>query len=730
MNTIKLSKDWDYQPKLHNKLGHHVIRQNEQKILQEFMIRRKEGALLILGQRGIGKTSAIITAINESLKLDKSIIPIILKAPTITITKDDDGKIILINLIRSLYHNTKNIESKNLSKELKIETKELYKKSRTSENQQITQNENKTTTTKKFKINFAYKNIILSILASVPSLIYYLSSIFFSDYQTFIHDYLSYISIITILSIFIYFAFEYAKNNTNITTQKEILKYDYTFYMLQFDFEELLTKYSNDNKKILFVIDEIDQNTTLLQKFSLLKMLITQNNALFLFVMNPESYYGNTENILGHETLFSQKLFMTRPLFDEVRDFLNEIISEDTNDEVDDFKYYICYKSKMVFYHLYDALRDHMISINDDNSVTLDIKLNERQVTFVNLQKTIEWTYKRHHRINPSEWRKNDNILKNLYEYSEILSEQLLGTSVKMHNKKIVFSNDTIDLEIYDEYVYSALVDFHEILIHQGYLKSITSEIVVIGTLKQFNVDEPMFIEERRSYQKRYEKLLSTHIAIVNLHERVINHNDEIFKINNIDAKWQQFADLSNRITHVNFIKPQLKKLYNNFGNNILENSDHVKKLLSEIVTEYENLLDQFPAILSNIIVKNSSDLLDNGRNILGTKFYIELEIKNYGLRTTSNLFYDDIIIITNPKKSMIEHILDRLPNSSHILIICIHDGGNDDLLRLSDVLDIDTSNLSELINHIIRKPKIILMRPTLTYTTFRKLMDITTLSK
>ena len=384
----------------------------------------------------------------------------------------------------------------------------------------------------------------------------------------------------------------------------------------------------------------------------------------------------------------------------------------------------------MVFYHLYDALRDHMISINDDNSVTLDIKLNERQVTFVNLQKTIEWTYKRHHRINPSEWRKNDNILKNLYEYSEILSEQLLGTSVKMHNKKIVFSNDTIDLEIYDEYVYSALVDFHEILIHQGYLKSITSEIVVIGTLKQFNVDEPMFIEERRSYQKRYEKLLSTHIAIVNLHERVINHNDEIFKINNIDAKWQQFADLSNRITHVNFIKPQLKKLYNNFGNNILENSDHVKKLLSEIVTEYENLLDQFPAILSNIIVKNSSDLLDNGRNILGTKFYIELEIKNYGLRTTSNLFYDDIIIITNPKKSMIEHILDRLPNSSHILIICIHDGGNDDLLRLSDVLDIDTSNLSELINHIIRKPKIILMRPTLTYTTFRKLMDITTLSK
>ena len=42
MNTIKLSKDWDYQPKLHNTFGHHVIRQNEQKILQEFMIEERK----------------------------------------------------------------------------------------------------------------------------------------------------------------------------------------------------------------------------------------------------------------------------------------------------------------------------------------------------------------------------------------------------------------------------------------------------------------------------------------------------------------------------------------------------------------------------------------------------------------------------------------------------------------------------------------------------------------
>ena len=568
-------------------------------------------------------------------------------------------------------------------------------------------------------------------MASVPSLIYYLSSIFFLDYQTFIHDYLLYISIITIVSIFIYFTVGYAKNNTNITTQKEIMRYDYTFYMLQFDFEELLTKYSNDNKKIVFVIDEIDQNATLLQKFSLLKMLITQNNALFLFVMNPESYYDNTKNILGHETLFSQKLFMIRPLFDEVRDFLNEIINEDIDDkDLDDFKYYICYKSKMVFYHLYDALRDHMISINDDNSITLNIKLSEQQVTFVNLQKTIEWAYKRHYRINPSEWRKSDKILQNLYEFSEMLSDQLLDTPVKIDNKKIVLGNNDTEFDIYDKYVNSALVDFHEMLIHQGYLKVNSNEIVIVGTLKKFNVDEPVFIEERKSYQKRYKKLLSTYIAIGNLYERVINHNDEIFRINNIDVKWHQFAALLNKISHINFMDPKLKELYDNLDNNILENSDHVKKLLNEIVNVYTNLLNMFPVILSNIIVKNSSDLIDNGQNILRSEFYIDEQIGNCGLKTKSNLFYKDIFIIANPKKNIVEEILDQISNSSHILIICIHDGENDDLLRLSNALDIDASNSSKLLSHTIREPKIILMKPTLTYTTFRKLMDIITLPK
>ena len=500
MVDITLVDDWDHQPKIDYKYGHHVIRQNEQKILKEFMIRRKEGSLLILGQRGIGKTSAIITAINESKKYDQSIIPIIIKAPTITISNKDDGKIILINLIRSLYENIKN---KKLDDNLNEKTKDLYKKSISSNNKHQIQNKN--TTIKNSKIKFGLKNMLLGAIVCISPIIHY----FFDHIKNFHNELLLITSIITISGIFIYVNFAYEKNRTDIDEEKKILEYDYTFYRLQFDFEELLIEYSK-KYKIIFIIDELDQNIDLLKKFPLLKMLITQNNALFLFVLSPGMYYKHCEKIEGYETLFSQKLLMVRPLFNEVRDFLDGvIIKDDHNHDLDNFKYYICYKSKMIFYNLYGAIRDHMIDINENKFVKLSIKLDERQLTLVNIQKTIEWTYNKHHHKNPSEWDRNDVILEKLYGFSDILSEQPQDATIKIHENEVV-ANNQIYKFIRGSIAQSALNTFQEMLIHQGYLKKIKNDLVIIGTLKQFDVSKPIFIEERELYKKHYKNLLST----------------------------------------------------------------------------------------------------------------------------------------------------------------------------------------------------------------------------
>ena len=63
---IPLKKDWDLQPHLDRKQGHHVVREKQEKQLVDFFARRKEGSLLISGKRGVGKSSIIFATIQKA----------------------------------------------------------------------------------------------------------------------------------------------------------------------------------------------------------------------------------------------------------------------------------------------------------------------------------------------------------------------------------------------------------------------------------------------------------------------------------------------------------------------------------------------------------------------------------------------------------------------------------------------------------------------------------------
>ena len=66
LDTIELKKDWDYQIKLSGAKGHHIARSKEHRILVDFLKRRDEGAMLLCGHRGTGKTSSVISAILDA----------------------------------------------------------------------------------------------------------------------------------------------------------------------------------------------------------------------------------------------------------------------------------------------------------------------------------------------------------------------------------------------------------------------------------------------------------------------------------------------------------------------------------------------------------------------------------------------------------------------------------------------------------------------------------------
>jgi len=100
-SEIPLKKDGDRplrnRKKQQEQGGHHVTRVRENFLLVDFLSRRTEGALLLSGKRGVGKTSAIFAAINNSMqKLDPKsreteidrrirLIPVVVNAPSFDI---------------------------------------------------------------------------------------------------------------------------------------------------------------------------------------------------------------------------------------------------------------------------------------------------------------------------------------------------------------------------------------------------------------------------------------------------------------------------------------------------------------------------------------------------------------------------------------------------------------------------------------------------------------------
>ena len=66
--TIPLKADWDRQPRLGNGRSHHVTRTGVDRALADFIERRSEGALLVVGHRGSGKTSSVVAAANRAAR--------------------------------------------------------------------------------------------------------------------------------------------------------------------------------------------------------------------------------------------------------------------------------------------------------------------------------------------------------------------------------------------------------------------------------------------------------------------------------------------------------------------------------------------------------------------------------------------------------------------------------------------------------------------------------------
>lgn len=460
---IYLKPDWDYQPSYEdvNAIGHFAGRQQEKEELMDEFLRKDNGSILISGARGVGKTSLIFQALRESLKQDERIVPIVLNASQLDLHGGHDQKnlpkIIIENLIRRLYGYFQTNDHKNkLSKELYDKLGGLYKKTIAKEYNalELVKNSDEAGEThddtntqesshsldKKYFLNVFY--IVGVFLLFAPPI-----------WRYFVNQTLGIIFLLLPT-----FSFKYLKKITTSLTKKltstniaeSLYKIDSSLSNLEYELNDILKKFLENQIKIIFIIDELDKLESeekpeyIFEIIKTFKNLFTLSSALFIFITSDQAYKKIIEakkSRKAYYTLFTNRIFLNRPNFQDLGGFLNDIIFKVENDNLtitedfdnnfqdknltkfQNFKNYLCFKAKSDYFELSLIIRDYISGYANEDGKRLpfinlpELKTDDRSQS--KIQKVIEQIFDINKIQEQSEWHQNDLMLSQLYDFLE-----------------------------------------------------------------------------------------------------------------------------------------------------------------------------------------------------------------------------------------------------------------------------------------------------------------------
>src|SRR5262249_22967646 len=153
--------------------------------------------------------------------------------------------------------------------------------------------------------------------------------------------------------------------------------------------------------KVVFIIDEFDKinEDIVLPAILILKSFFNQSPALFILISERQIYNKVTENSdegrPKEYTIFSHTLFLQRPLFGEIIEYLDNIFlkpssSESLNNtDYSTFQNYLCYTAKSDFFDLAKSIRNYIKDYDSDSQPILEFRFNERVRRQSNLQKVL-----------------------------------------------------------------------------------------------------------------------------------------------------------------------------------------------------------------------------------------------------------------------------------------------------------------------------------------------------
>ena len=655
--SITLVDDWDYQPKLGKEIGHHTTRKREHSVLVDFLTRRNEGALLVCGHRGVGKTSSVIAAINEASKDRDELIPILIKATSIYSKPESSEQPLLRYLIRSF---CKELAHRSLPDGLKEKINMLY------QNSTITQAYNEESSGSSRSAEATTKTrwsliplITLSLFGALLLL------------QPLPNELVAISMFVTAAGLFAYH--ERKTITSNIRKKSEYRRHDYAFVDLQSEFEELLNDLPK-SIKILFVLDEFDKIPTPLLVVRNLKMLINQGNMLFIFITTQEILSSTQAKGKEEYTIFSQTLFLKKPLFKEMESFLDRIVDQ-FNDKIKNepryknLKNYLCYVSHTDFFEIYGAIRD-LAFTSKSGKPSLSLDLNRSRITKANLQKSIGWIYERKQLNDPMRQESNYRMLDELYDVASRLESMPNSQTVTLSDDAINFGNSHIKCGSQKITLASDLLLF---LARQGYVrKENDSTYTKLGVLANFRSNlAGIFVEEQRTFITTCDVFKEKIADMANTANKLLDELDTPFSVETFEAKWHTIVRKTERYCNVSAYN-KIKEIYEQ-----LTKSDPPLIPSDELQTYTNAMKDVITSIHSGATLLLTDILAKKAQMTVQRATPLSQKITEKNLRCTTlqfnkeNKTINQIAVVYPPLEDELDstHNADNTQNN---LIICL----------------------------------------------------------
>ena len=509
--TIPLRADWDRQPRLGGGRGHHVARAGVDGALADFIERRGEGALLVVGHRGSGKTSSVVAAANRAAGQagrGKTVVPIMITATSMDKDGADDRKTLLQSLIWALRLKAREIEG--IDKTVLRRTEELYlDATATAKSYELSQDETWTQALGTYLAPAAAAGSALAVLS--------------------VHGMIELGLTVAPAVALSPFAAKLAWDRKARRSSARLYRRDYVFADMQHDFEGLLREYGS-KYRIVFILDEFDKDDDFAGMIRPLKMLLNQGDAAYVVITAPDKAEKLLEKRGMDSTLFSEVLYINRPSFREMDGFIDDVVGAEGKEAIsaadyDDFRCCMRYKSRTGFFDLYGALRDRRSGADAEGRPLISVSLDGQEATETNLQRAIEHVYDRKAYGAQSMQMANDGMLDAMYE-AVARAEGSHGGTITVGDKHVAF--DGVPVEYPLPLAESAVRDLVSLLYGQGYLaRTPDGPYRIAGRLGRFD-PAGIFVEEN-AFVEAYDAALDALANFANVKSRLVDGRGEPF---------------------------------------------------------------------------------------------------------------------------------------------------------------------------------------------------------